>query len=132
MDKENQQELMFQLSMFEQQIQSIQQQLQAVENAIVDLGSLILGLDELKGNAGKEVLAPVGRGIFAKTKLLSEDLIVDIGGKNMVVKDIPSTQDIIKVQVKKLEGAREELNKALEEINKQLTDLILNSQKNKE
>jgi len=126
------QELMFQLSMFEQQIQSIHQQIEAVEKAIIELSSLILGLDDLKGSEGKEVLAPIGRGIFAKTKLLSEKLLVDIGGKNLVVKDISSTQSIIQEQVKKLEEAREELNKALEEINKQLTELIINSQKKKE
>jgi len=126
------QELMFQLSMFEQQIQSIHQQIEAVERAIIDLSSLVLGLDDLKGSEGKEVLAPIGRGIFAKTKLISEKLLVDVGGKNLVVKDISSTQNIIKEQVKKLEEAREELNKALEEINKQLTELILSAQKGKE
>ena len=48
--EKNQQELFFKLSMFEQQIQNIQQQLQAVEKAILDLGSLSLDLEELKGS----------------------------------------------------------------------------------
>ena len=128
MDKE-QQELMFKFQMFEQQIQGIQQQLQAVENAIVELTSLSLGTEELKGKTGKEILAPMGKGVFVKTKLLSEDLVVDVGGGNFVKKDIDSTKNLIGGQVKKLEGAREELNKAMEEINSQLTQTMINSQK---
>jgi prefoldin alpha subunit len=126
--EKDQQELMFKLSMFEQQIQNIQQQQQAVERAINELGSLVLGLEDLKGSEGKEILAPIGKGIFVKTKVLSEKLIVDVGGKNFVTKKIPETQDIIKDQVKKLEGARNELNKALEELNGQLTETVMSAQ----
>ena len=93
MEKE-QQELMFKLSVFEQQLQQLQQQLQAVEQGIAELGSLNLGLDELIGSKGKEIFAPIGKGIFTKSKLLSEDLIVDIGGKNFVKKSIPETNII--------------------------------------
>ena len=128
MDKD-QQELFFKLSMFEQQIQGIQQQLQAVEKAILDMSNLNLDLDELKGSKGKEILSSIGRGIFAKTELISEELIVDVGGKNFVKKSIPDTQEIIKEQIKKLEEAKEELNKALEEINNQLTETMLEHQK---
>jgi prefoldin subunit 5 len=66
--EKGQQELMFKLSMFEQQIQQLQQQLQAVEQGIVDMNSLSMGLEELKGSKGKEILAPIGRGIFAKAR----------------------------------------------------------------
>ena len=83
---EAQQELMFKLSMFEQQIQQIQQQLQAVEQGVAELTSLNLGLEEIVGSEGKEIMAPIGRGIFVKAKLLSEELIVDVGGKNFVKK----------------------------------------------
>lgn len=128
MDK-GQQELFFKLSMLEQQIQSIQQQLQAVERAILDMNSLILNLEELKGAEGKEILSSIGRGIFTKTKLISEELIVDVGGKHFVKKSIPDTQEIITGQVKKLKEAKEELNKAMSEINDQLTETMLEHQK---
>ena len=57
---ESQQELMFKFNMFEQQIQQLQQQLQAVEQGIIEMQSLDLGLDELIGSKGKEILAPIG------------------------------------------------------------------------
>jgi prefoldin alpha subunit len=128
MEKE-QQELMFKLSMFEQHIQNIQQQLQAVEKAILDMDSLNLGLEDLKGKKDSEILAPIGKGIFAKAKLLSEELTVDVGSKHFVKKSIPDTQKIIQRQIKKLEEAREELNKALEEVNSQLTETMMQHQK---
>ena len=128
MDK-NQEELMYKLSMYEQQINQLQQQLEAVEQAIIEMNSLVLGLNELTGSKEKEILAPIGRGIFVKTKLVSEDLTVDVGGKNFVKKSIPETKELIKSQIKKLEEIKEELNKNLEEINNELTATFMNAQK---
>jgi len=127
MDK-NQEELMYKLSMYEQQINQLQQQLEAVEQAIIEMNSLVLGLNELTGSKEKEILAPIGRGIFVKTKLISEDLTVDVGGKNFVKKSIPETKELIKSQIKKLEEIKEELNKNLEEINNELTATFMNAQ----
>jgi len=121
---EKKQEILFKLSLFEQQINQLQQQLQSVERGIIDLSSLELELDDLKGSNGKEILAPVGRGIFAKAKLLSEDLIMDVGGKNFVKKTIPETQDIIKGQIKKLEQIKSQLQKNSDEISREAEKLI--------
>ncbi len=121
---EKKQEILFKLSLFEQQINQLQQQLQSVERGIIDLSSLELELDDLKGSNGKEILAPVGRGIFAKAKLLSEDLIMDVGGKNFVKKTIPETQDIIKGQIKKLEQIKSQLQENSDEISREAEKLI--------
>jgi prefoldin alpha subunit len=125
----NEQELAMKFQMFEQQIRMLQEQLQAVEQAIVELGSLNLGLDELIGKKDNEILSPVGRGIYARSKLLSEELLVDIGDKNFVTKSIPETKKILQEQIKKLEKIREELNAELDRINTELTDVFMKSQK---
>ena len=124
-----QQELAMQFQMFEQQIRMIQEQQQAVEQAIVDLSSLNFELDELVGKKDEEILSPIGRGIYANAKLTSEELLVDIGNKNFVKKTIPETKVIIKNQIKKLEKAKEELNKELEKINTELTNVFMKHQK---
>lgn len=123
MDK-NQQELIFRLSMFEQQIRQLQEQIRAIEEGIVELESLNFGLDEISEGEGKELMAPLGRGIFVKTKLISKDLIVDVGGKNFVKKSAEETQEMIKKQVEKLEEVKKELNKGLEEIEKEIRRVI--------
>jgi prefoldin alpha subunit len=126
--EKNQEELMQKLGMYEQQIQQLQQQLEAIEQAIVEMNSLVLGLDGLIGSKEKEILAPIGRGIFVKTKLISEDLTVDVGGKNFVNKSIPETKKLIEDQVIKLEDVKKELNENLEQINQELTTVFMGAQ----
>ena len=123
-----QQEIFFKLSMFEQQIQALQQQLQAVEEGAIDLQTLNFGLDDLKGGAGKEILAPMGRGIFVKAKLLSEDLIVDVGGRNFVGKSIDETKKIIEEQMEKLDNVKRDLNEKLSSLDSELAKTIEEAQ----
>ena len=126
---ENNQEVMFKLNMFEQQMRQLQQQLQAVEQGMIELSTLNMDLKELNGSEGKEIFAPIGRGIFAKAKLVSEKLTVDIGEKNFVQKTVPETQKIINKQILKLETAKNELNKGLDELSNEAEKLIHESQK---
>ena len=127
-DAGNQQELIMKLGMFEQQMRQIQEQLQLVEQNTIELSSLSLGLDELKGKKDEEILAQVGRGIFVKAKLLSEDLIVDVGSKNFVNKNISDTKKLIENQLGRLNEIKESLSNSLEEINSEVTKIILNAQ----
>ena len=123
------QELIFKLSMFEQQMGQLQQQLQAVEQGIIELSTLNLDLKDFEGSKGKEIFAPIGRGIFTKAKLISEDLTVDIRNKNFVKKTIPETQEIINKQILKLERVKNDLNKNLDQVNLEAEKIIKESQK---
>ena len=124
----NEQELAFTLNMFEQQINQLQQQIQVIEAGINELSSLSLSLDDLKNSKGKEVFAAVGRGIYTKARLESEELTVDIGNQNFVKKSIPETKELIDTQVNKLEKIKEDVQQSLEEVNKQLTKIIIEAQ----
>ncbi len=126
---EENQEMMFKLSMFEQQMRQMQQQLQAVEQGMMELSTLNMDLKDLNGSEGKEIFAPIGRGIFAKAKLISEKLTVDIGERNFVQKTVPETQEIINKQILKLETAKNELNKGLDELSQEAEKLIHETQK---
>ena len=123
-DQQEQQETLFKLSVLEQHTDQLQQQLEAVDQGISELDSLSSDLDELIGSEGKEVLTSVGKGIFTRTKLLSENLIMDVGNKNFVKKSIPETQEIIKKQIKKLEEVKEELNENLRLVHKEIEKVI--------
>jgi len=126
---EEQRELIFNLSMMEQQAQQLQQQLQAVDQGIIELNSLILGLDKLIGGEGKEIKAQIGRGIFVDAKVLSEKLTVDIGGKNFVKKSIKDTKEMINEQLSKLEEVKKELNDNLEKVAGNMQEMIIDMQK---
>src|SRR3989338_7418276 len=128
MNKE--QELQFKFHMFEQQIIVIQHQLQAVEQTLMDMTELNLGLDNIKKD--REILAPIGKGILTKAKVISEELTVDVGGKNYVKKSIEETKELIKEQIEKLEKIRRDLNGELDKINHELTATIINYENVKE
>jgi len=127
--EEQQQELMFKLSMYEQQINQLQEQVQAVERSIVDLGNLSLGLEELKGKKDSEIMAHIGKGIFVKSKIIDEDLVVDVGGKNFVKKSIPETRKLVEEQIKKLENIKEELDSNAENLSEEINSIIMDAQK---
>ena len=119
-------ELQMRFQIFEQQIMQIQQQIQAIDQATVEIDLLEKGLNDLSGKKDSEILAPLGKGIFAKAKLISEDLMVDVGGKNLIIKSIPETQELIKVQLTKLQEVKVQLEEELEKINMELTKTMFN------
>ena len=120
LDDQKQQELMYKLSMFEQQMQLIQQQIEAIEQAVNETSLLNSGLESLKNPKDKEIFASVGKGIYVKGKLLDEKLLVDVGGKRFVKKTVDETQETIKDQIKKLREVKKELENNLEKINGEL------------
>jgi prefoldin alpha subunit len=123
-NEQEKQELMMKLGFFEQQIRQIQQQIQAIESGIVEMSSLNSGLEELQGKTGEEILAPIGRGIYAKAKLLSEELLVNVGSSNLVTKSIPDTRKLIGEQIKKLEEIKIEMNSNLENLGKEIESVM--------
>jgi len=128
----NQQELLFKISMFEQHIENLRQQLSAVEESLLYLDSINLGLGDIKNSKGKEILASIGKGIFVKAQLLSEELTVDVGGNNFVKKDIPETKKLIETQIKKLQDIKKELEEKIEEVGKGMINLLLQAREKKE
>ncbi|MEK6913962.1 MAG: prefoldin subunit alpha [Nanoarchaeota archaeon] len=123
-NEQEQQELLYKFSMFERQIREIQQQIEAVERGIVDLGSLNFGLDELVGSKDKEIYAALGKGIFVKAKIVSEELNVDIGSGNFVKKNIPDTKELIEEQIGKLMQVKKELENNLQEMDKEISMMM--------
>jgi len=126
---ENQQELMFKLSVYEQQINQLQEQIQAIEKGIVDINILNMGLDDLRNAKGKEIFAPIGKGIFIKSKIESENLVVDIGDGKMVSKTIDETKKILEKQTKKFEEVKVEMNVAMNNLSKEIEKIVNNYSK---
>lgn len=124
MEDKNQQEILFKLSLIEQRMQSLHQQLQAVEQGMIELETLKIGLEEFNDSKGKEIIAPLGKGIFTKAKVTSDKLIVDIGNRNLVNKSVEDTQKLIAEQIVKLSEAKENLNENLEATSKDAEKMI--------
>ncbi|MBL7059164.1 prefoldin subunit alpha [Candidatus Pacearchaeota archaeon] len=127
--EKNNQELLMKINLLQQQAEQFQQQLQAIEQNILELTTLNIDLDEIKGAKGKEILSPIGRGIFVKSKLDSENLNVDIGEGIFAKRNINETKEIVKSQIKKLEGLRENLDQGLLKIEEESQKIMIEVQK---
>ena len=114
-------ELNEQFKKFEREIEYIDSQLRAVEEGIKEMGSLSEGLGELVGKKDEEIFAPIGRGIFVKAKIISEELLVDVGEKNFIKKSIPETKEIVEEQIKKLKEVQEQLVNQMKNIDEEIT-----------
>ncbi len=114
---------------FEIQIRQIQEQLQIIEQTMQDMNTISDGMEELKGKTGEEIYAPIGKGIFVKAKLLSEELTVNVGSEKFVKKSIDETKDLIEKQRKKLRETKADLDNELEKINEEITQEMVKYQK---
>lgn len=114
-------ELNEQFKKFEREIEYIDSQLKAVEEGIKEMNSLSEGLGELAGKKDEEIFAPIGRGIFVKAKIISEELLVDVGEKNFIKKSIPETKEIVEEQIKKLKEVQEQLVNQMKKIDEEIT-----------
>ncbi|MCR4327240.1 MAG: prefoldin subunit alpha [Nanoarchaeota archaeon] len=122
-------ELNHQFHIFEKQIMQIQSEIQAIEQASIDMNRIKLGLLELKDKIGNEILAPIGRGIFMKVKLVSDEPIVDVGEGNFVKKTIPETTSLIEEQEKKLDQMKSDLESELDKISEEITKTMEKTEK---
>lgn len=122
-------DLAVRLGAFEQQMGQIQQQQEIIERNILEMSSIMNGLDNIKETKDAEIFSPIGKGIFIKTKKVSNELLVDIGNGNFVKKSVEDTKKLIGEQIKKLQEIMEGLNKTLEKLNEELTDTFLRYQK---
>lgn len=123
---ESDKEIFFKVNMIEQYMKNIQQQVEIIENEILELNLLKDGLKGLEGCSGKEIFSSLGKGVFIKAKIISEELLVKIGGKDLVKKSIPETEEIIKKQISKLELARRGLSQDMERLSEE-AEKIMNS-----
>ena len=113
---------MFEIRMLEQQYQQLQAQIDSISMVKKEINQLKSELKNLK--VGEEILAPVGKGIFVKAKILPGKFNVDIGNKNIVEKDIPETEGIIAEQIKKLKLVQGELEDNIEKIRQEILDKL--------
>ena len=117
----DEQELNSKFKMYENQIMQLQSQLDQINHAITDMDSVSNGLEELKGKTGKEIMSPLGQGIYIKSNLVSEEILVDVGEKTFVKKSIDETKNLISSQKEKLISLRSELESDLRKIDEEVT-----------
>ena len=109
MSEQEAQQLMNQMQMLENYFANFTQRENALINVLKDTASAI---DSIKGISEKkesETLVPVGTGIFAKTKISSDDKIVlNVGAGVAIEKDKDSAINFLESRIKEIEVALNE------------------------
>jgi len=124
-------ELLIKLSLLEQQANEQAERIQAIDNQINELESLKLSLIKINKSKEKEMLAPLGRGIFLKTEIKDEKVFVNVGSKTLVKKTPKEAEGIIDNQISEMENVKHHLMHNIGEINQSLSGLMEEAQKQK-
>jgi len=107
---DHEQREMLELNVLEMQIRQLEQQSLLAEQQIVEQQSLILNLDDLKkAKKGQSMLFPFSKDIFVEGKLESSDVLVNIGSKTIVKKNIDETKKFAERQKQKLLEVNDEI-----------------------
>lgn len=103
--------MMYQVQLIQQEAEKINSQLETVEQQITELSSFTSYLTTLNTLKEKdtEILASIGKGIYAKTNLINKDLYVEVGSGVVLKKTPADVQKVIDNQTKKLKEIRLQL-----------------------
>lgn len=123
------QELLEKALMLKQHSEEVEKKLEFVNEQIAEMEKFCDGLEVLGKSGEKEILAPLGRKVYAKAEKKDEKLFVEVGAGVVVRKTPDEVKEIVQGQVKRFAEARaqllaqlgafrEEFGKMVEEIEK--------------
>ena len=108
------QEILQRAMTLKEQSEESENQLNFVMQQIRELLEFSKILEELEKNKEKEILAPLGKGVYAKADRKDEKLFVEVGVGVVVRKTPKETKKVIEDQLKKFSEARIQLTAQLE------------------
>lgn len=131
-DEKDTQKKFFEMQMLEQQSKQIQAQLQALASQLTELKSTKESIQNVSDSKGKEILVPLGAGVFMKSESKgSDDFIVNVGAEVAVEKKGDEIITLIDEQIsemlniqKELQGNLDMMNSKSQELQKELQGMM--------
>ncbi len=104
------QEKFMQLQMLDQQYSQVMQQLQFIEQELLELDEFSKSLSHLQSSDEKEILAPLGRGVYMPASRHAEKkLYVEVGAGVVVLKTPDEAAKVVESQLEQLKTAYHQL-----------------------
>jgi prefoldin alpha subunit len=127
-DEEQQKKLQqkyLELQIIDQQMKQIQKQVEAVEKQVSEIDEVQQSLDELsKSKVGSDMWVPISNGIFLKARLEeNKKLGVNVGSSTVVMKDIPSTKEMLANQATEMRKFQAEMVSQFEQMAEKAAEL---------
>lgn len=102
------------------------EQLKLVEQQVSELSLFDEELEVIKSKKDQEILAPIGKSVFAPVNIDSvKKLIVEVGSGYFVKKSLDETKSVIKDQKQRLESFKVQISSELDNITKELQSLVI-------
>ena len=118
------QELMFQAQLLQEEAQKVDGQLETVNQQLGELTQFNASLSTFDSSDQKEMLSSLGKGIYAKTNLVSKELYIEVGSGVVVKKTPKQVSEVIEDQLKKLNQMRIQLLGQKEIVQRSMMELI--------
>ena len=112
--EESSQELMFKASLVEKHLQELNEKIEYLSQQLLEMEQFSKDISFINNAEGKEILAPVGKGIYLKSSLEGKNLFVNVGSGIVVKKSFEETRAIIESQIRSFHEARNQLMAQLE------------------
>lgn len=125
-DKLNQeiQKKIFEIRMFEEQISQMEEKMRIIDKEILEFHNLISDLDEIKKISNKEVIVPLGKDIFIKSKIeKGDELFVNLGSRAMAKKNVEQAKKLLESRKDKFLEARENLGKEADKVIRRISEI---------
>jgi len=114
--------------MLGQEAEKLEQQMQILEQQSQELSGVKDSLLEIAKDKKKEILANLGKGIFAKATLMDDDLFVNVGKEVLVKKTREETIKVIDEQIVKLSMGQQEITQKIGELQEEMQKLLMGMQ----
>ena len=114
------------LNNLNQQHEMLFEQIKIVEQQINEINVFDKELDALENNKDNEILAPLGKSVFAFMKPnIAEKFFVDVGAGYFVRKNINETKRVAAEQKHRLESFKAQLSDEIQNVAVALEELII-------
>ena len=105
---------MFRASLAEKHLQELNEKIEYLSQQLSEMGQFSNDIAFLKDTKGKEILAPIGKGIYLKSLAEDNNFLVNVGAGIIVKKSPGETRAIIESQIRSFNDARSQLMAQLE------------------
>lgn len=112
--EEEMREKAIQFELLKQQVEAIEKQIAELEAKTSELTMVQHSINEIKGQRGKEILVPMGSGVFMKGNLASDsEMLVELGANVVAGKSAKETVAIIQKQLKEIDRVKDQMREDL-------------------
>lgn len=117
-------EQLIKLQVIGQEVEQLNSHVQTIEQNISEMTELKESIEEIGKKENQEILINIGKKIFIPVKVMNNNLIVDIGNKNLIKKSAPETRKIIEYQIEKLNETKDQILTRLKDLESEMDFLV--------